>query len=76
MTMRTEYLQNSIVLVLLDCASSGYAEESQFIIKDEDKMAFLGDSITAGGANYKDVSREVCAARLTRIGLIDQAHSR
>ena len=47
------------MLVLLVCAGSGYAEESQVIINDGDKVAFLGDSITAGGANYGGYCRMV-----------------
>ena len=58
MTMRTKYL-SAIVLVLLVCAGSGYAEESQVIIKDGDKVAYLGDSITAAGANYGGYCRLV-----------------
>ena len=58
MTMRTKYL-SAIVLVLLVCAGSGYAEESQVIIKDGDKVAYLGDSITAAGGNYGGYCRLV-----------------
>jgi lysophospholipase L1-like esterase len=58
MTMRTKYL-SAIVLVLLVCAGSGYAEESQVIINDGDKVAYLGDSITAAGANYGGYCRLV-----------------
>ncbi len=58
MTMRTRYL-SALVLVLLVCAGSGYAEQSQVIINDGDKVAFLGDSITAGGANYGGYCRMV-----------------
>jgi len=58
MTMRTRYLR-AIVLALLVCAGSGCAPESPIIINDGDKVAFLGDSITAGGANYGGYCRLV-----------------
>ena len=40
-------------------ARAGYAEESQVIINDGDKVAYLGDSITAAGANYGGYCRLV-----------------
>lgn len=58
MTMRTKYL-GAVVLVLLVCAGSGCVQEPQAIINDGDKVAFLGESITAAGANYGGYCRMV-----------------
>lgn len=40
-------------------ALSGYAEESRIVIKNGERVAFLGDSITAGGGNYGGYCRLV-----------------
>lgn len=45
--------------VLLACAGPSYAEESQVVINDGDKVVFFGDSITAAGANYNGYCRLV-----------------
>ncbi|MFT7490044.1 MAG: lysophospholipase L1-like esterase [Candidatus Promineifilaceae bacterium] len=51
--------RNIVILLLLGMSAASFAGAPNRVVKDGDTVAFLGDSITAGGASYSGYCRLV-----------------